>query len=349
MDFNDTKREGVNNVIDGKIEQAEKNESRYKRKKVGVVGDPHSANIDNNLLKYSMFIILKEFDLDPYIIGYIKPAHDISFLNKTVNLRIINNAFKEINENEYDFLVVNSEKSWEKLNEESLDINFLNFAKKWDTPKIIYGALLGMIDDDFTNNKIKFFKKQLKNINVLSFKEKSAIQLFKKYLNYEPSLVLDPTLLIDNKYYKDLIKDYKGEFTPEDNYIFIYRINKIKPMEIFIKNLKKQLNYKLYNCHKKDSIEKFLYGIINCKAVVTNSYYGVIFSLIFNKPYICFNKKKINNDRYDILKDIEINNRYFEDYKKSNISLLTTPLNINQTLLNELKKQSLKFLKDNLI
>ena len=34
---------------------------------------------------------------------------------------------------------------------------------------------------------------------------------------------------------------------------------------------------------EKNSIEKFIYGISHSKAVITNSYHGTIFSIIFNK------------------------------------------------------------------
>ena len=53
-----------------------------------------------------------------------------------------------------------------------------------------------------------------------------------------------------------------------------------------------------------------MYGINNCKAVVTNSYHATIFSIIFKKPFLCFVPKNGANARFDTLKEIfNIKNR----------------------------------------
>ena len=296
--------------------------SENKKKKVGVITNPHDDNIDNNLFKYAMFITLKELGIDPYIIGYIKPNIKFSFLNKTTNLINIKKTFKEINKNEYDIFIINNIKAFKN--------EYKNFLYT-DIPKFFYGS-----QPDFIDSILVGGKKEIAKI--------------KKYLNYEPNLVLlDPTMLIDNKYYKNIIKDYKSEFKPNDNYIFIYRKVRDKYLDIFINKVKKKLNYKVYNCYVNDSVQKFIYGIINCKSVITSSYYGVIFSLIFNKPFVFFQKTKMENRKiFSVLNNIEIYKRIFKNYKKLNISLLTIPPNINHTLIDELKNLNIKYLKKNL-
>jgi hypothetical protein len=52
--------------------------------------------------------------------------------------------------------------------------------------------------------------------------------------------------------------------------------------------------YKLENNKK---IEDFIYYLDNCKAVITNSFHGTIFSIIFNKPFISFNWKGSAEER----------------------------------------------------
>jgi hypothetical protein len=112
------------------------------------------------------------------------------------------------------------------------------------------------------------------------------------------------------------------------------------------------LKYKIYNVRlgEKNSIEKFIYGISNSKAVITNSYHGTIFSIIFNKPFVSFIFKNSPRERFISLKKIiNINNRIFNYNEFPNINLLTTPLNINKTLINLLKIKSINYLKKNLI
>ena len=92
-----------------------------------------------------------------------------------------------------------------------------------------------------------------------------------------------------------------------------------------------------------------MYGIYNCKAVITNSYHGTIFAIIFKKPFVSFIYKHGNNDRFDSLKEIfNIGHRIFEYNKKPSINLLNMPLNINQNLLKSLKTKSISYLKETL-
>ena len=100
---------------------------------------------------------------------------------------------------------------------------------------------------------------------------------------------------------------------------------------------------------EKNSIEKFIYGIVNCKAVITNSFHGTVFSIIFNKPFISFIIKNSARERFISLKEIlKINDRIVEYNEFPNISLLNRPLNINYKLLKPLINQSNEFLKKNL-
>lgn len=67
-----------------------------KKKKIGVIGLKHGNNIGNNLLKYTISIKLSELGFERYIIGIKRKYCNISFINKTINLRILKNNFSEI-------------------------------------------------------------------------------------------------------------------------------------------------------------------------------------------------------------------------------------------------------------
>ena len=50
-----------------------------------------------------------------------------------------------------------------------------------------------------------------------------------------------------------------------------------------------------------------------CKAVITNSFHGTIFSIIFNKPFVTFIFKNCPKESLKSLKNIfKIENRIFE-------------------------------------
>jgi len=325
--------------------------NKYFKIKIGIISEHFSQNIGNNLLKYAMFIKIKELGFEPQIVGHLIPGNNISELNKTINIRIINSSFSEINKNDYDILMVNSDQVWRKGNLFGFDIGFLNFAKNWNITKFIYGASLGSETWKYGRNESTIIKELFKQFKGISVREKGTIKLVENHFNITPILVADPTLLIDKKYYLDLIKDYKNELFFNERYIFVYSVEKMLPMEIFIRESAKKLNYKSYICnmYDKDYLKNFIYGIYNCKAVITNSYHGILFSIIFGKPFVAFNPKKRGNDRFNTLKEVYgLKKRIASEENPPNISLLTEPFDVDMNIIDEIKKQSNNYLKKNL-
>ena len=191
----------------------------------------------------------------------------------------------------------------------------------------------------------------LKEFAGVSVREKGTIKLVENHLNITPTLVVDPTFLIDKKYYLDLITDYKNEFYSNKSYIFIYKLGKMRPMELFIKKSAKKLKYKLYRCNvfDKDYLKKFIYGIYNCKAVITNSYHGILFSIIFRKPFVAFNQKNRGNDRFITLKNVYgLKKRIVSKDNQPSLSLLTGPFDVDMKIFDELKIKSIDYLNKNL-
>ena len=181
--------------------------------------------------------------------------------------------------------MVNSDQTWRRSNKANIhffDIGFLKFAQNWTVPKFVYAASLGFDYWTFSKKDEKIAKKCLKNFTDISVREKGSVNLVKKHLGITPEFVLDPTLLIDKKYYLNIISNYKKNINIKTNFILTYIFLKEKNTKKFIKNASKQLGYKIFIVKKndEDAIEKFIYGMINCKAVVTNSFHGTIFSII---------------------------------------------------------------------
>ena len=321
------------------------------KQKIGVIGVRHCNNIGANLLKFAMSIKLSELGFIPYIIGTHYKNRNIRFLKKNTNCIIIKNNFSEINKNYFDFLMVNSDQTWRKFDNFFYDHAFLKFSQNWNTPKFIYGASLGYREWKFNKEEDIIIKNLLKNFTGISTREKSSIKLIQKHLGIKTVLVIDPTLLIDKKFYFNIVSDYNGKKPVNNNYIFTYLVKAEKKINSFINNSSKLLGYEPFNVDKFEinSIEKFIYGIINCKAVITNSYHGTIFSIIFNKPFVVFLYKGNPTERFNSLGEIlGIKNRIFNYYETPNINLLTTPLNVNYTYINFLKNYSINYIKKNL-
>jgi len=325
---------------------------KKKRIKIGIVGVKHSVNIGNNLIKYAISLILKNLGFIPYIIGTKIPNYNIKFVEKNTNLVIIKKNFNEIKEKDYDILMVNSDQTWRKFDKHFYDYGFLRFAKNWNKKKFIYGAS-GIEYWNFGKKEIKIIKNLLKNFTGISVREKGSVNLVEKYLNITPEVVIDPTLLIDKKYYLYLIKDYPNNNYNND-YIFIYSFSSYKnfsAMKNFVNKASKILNYDIYEYpyNNESIVEDFIYNISNSKAVVTSTFHGTLLSIIFNKPFITFTLNNKGKERLNSLgKLLSVENRFFTKNEKPDVNLLTTPLNVNYSIIKELRNKSINFIKKSL-
>ena len=324
------------------------NDKPKRKLRVGVIGLDHHKNVGNNLVKYAIFVKLKELGVDPYIIGY-NSKRGVKFITEKTNLISIVN-FNELKETDYDILMVNSDQTWHYWNQRFYDIAFLKFAYKWTIPKFVYGASIGTDYWSFSKTAEKNAKIFLKNFTGISVREKGTVKYVKHFLKINATFVLDPTMLIDKKYYLDIINNYKKGIKNQD-YVFTYKLTSLYNMERFINITKKELKYKILdiNLNDVDYIEKFLYGIYHCKAVITNSFHGVLFSILFNKPFAAFSNGKRLDERFNTLIELfGIQDRFFGKFERPTLDILNTPLNLNYTNINYYRNISLNYLKKNL-
>ncbi len=323
------------------------------KKKIGVIGLAHSQNIGNNLLKYAIFIKLSELGYSPYIVGRQDTNQNISFITNAVNIRLIDN-FSDIKQNDFDILIVNSDQTWKKWDKYFYDIAFLKFAENWTIPKFTYGVSTGLEYWEFNKEDEQIAKHLLTNFSGISVREENAVELIENHLGFKAQFVLDPTLLIEKKYYINLIKNFKSEIGNKINneeFIFVYTLSFPETMKNYLSYIKNNLNTKIFflTMGDKNQVLEFIYGIYNCKAVITDSFHGTIFSILFKKPFITFILEVRGQSRLKSLDRIfNIKNRLYNLDSFPPLSLLNSPLIVNTNKLKLLKRKSINYLKRNL-
>ena len=248
--------------------------------------------------------------------------------------------------------MVNSDKTWNSGNF-FLDIALLKFSEKWSTKKFIYGASTGKIIWPFTKYDKSVIKSLLKRFTGISFREKGMVKILEDNIGLKSEFVLDPTFLLDKQYYLNIIENYISTHRYNDKFIFIYQLDENIYIKKTIKSASEIFDFKVnrLELNKSDFIENFIYGMNNSQAVITDSYHGTVFSIIFNKPFIAFANSARGKARFDSLKEIfHLDDRIIEPSSifDININLLNESLSINQTKYKELKDVSINYLKRNL-
>lgn len=323
-----------------------------KRKRVGIVGFMPDINLGNNLIKYSMFTFLKNYGFKPILISFKKKCN-IYFLRKYLEIKEITNYFTDLNQSDYDILMVNSDQSWSYTFPNIMEIGFLSFAKNWTISKFVYGASLGHDSWNLSSKIINYARKLVKQFSGISVREKSSVEIIKKSLGIEPTLVIDPTFLLNKNDYLKLIKNYTNDIDLEKNYLCVYILDKKKILDDYIENASKELNYHVLYItpNVNNYIENFLFSLNKCKSMITDSFHGTVFSLIFDKPFITFVNERRGNARFfDLNQTFELYNRilFYRKFNIKDIDILITIPNFNKTRFEIMKNKSIKYLEKHL-
>lgn len=324
------------------------------QKRIGIFSYFDTNNVGNQLVKYAMNFLLKSYGFQPTLIS-LKVGNETNnnFLKKFIKIKEIENYYTDLNEKDYDLLIVNSDQVWAYNFPYILEIGFLSFSKYWNITKFIYAASTGYSDWISDKKIIDSAKILIKQFSGISVREYNSIEIIKKYLGIEPIFVLDPTFLLEPNDYLEIIKDYKIDFDSSKNYLCSYILDESQIIQDYIKNISSNYNYEIkqIDINVKEFVEKFISSINICKLMITDSYHGTVFSIIFKKPFITFINNKRGNIRFFSLNQtLNLGNRFIDknEFIKIDNDVLTKFPNINTTNFDILKERSILFLKKNL-
>lgn len=194
---------------------------------------------------------------------------------------------------EYDFFIVGSDQVWNPFFwNKHTDTDQSNYLLSFANPekRLSYAASLGI--NTLPKEYEDIFKDELRKFKSISVREMSAKNYLSSLIDKEISVVLDPTMLIDVSEWRKQEKKLRIN----KKYICIYSLGGIPSEE------KKKLD-DLRNKSGFDVIDvlednyysmgpaSFLSLIDNSEFVFTDSFHAVVFSLIFHKPFMVFNRK----------------------------------------------------------
>lgn len=180
---------------------------------------------------------------------------------------------------------------------------FLSFAAP-NKRRIAYAASFGK-DKLLISDKLKVqMAHHLRKFESISVRENSAVEILKDNFNIKSEVVLDPVFLCPFKYYIDLIEEDNIQVKKNNILAYILNPNESKrevilhyskilnkdyinildyPDKTFESN-KKALN--LNNTKGQMPISEFLAYYKNTDFVITDSFHGTCFAILFKKPFI---------------------------------------------------------------
>ena len=246
-----------------------------------------------------------------------------------------------------DALVVGSDQIWRPVLYDAVKYYFLGFTGDSNILRIAYAPSIALDEWPFKPEVTVQLKELVRNFSVISVREKSSVQLVKDNLGVDAQWVLDPTMLLKMEDYLDLCKDVPISKEP---FVFAYildmTVEKRKMSELAAKEFGCGVKYLSADKVKEgDTIEKWLANFRDAKYVITDSYHGTVFSLIFQKQFYCFFNIMRGNARMDSLKEISgLKDRFVSN--SVNLAAEKIDFTIVEKKINRMKECSIQFLKE---
>ncbi|GEN29585.1 MurB family protein [Halovibrio variabilis] len=202
----------------------------------------------------------------------------------------------------FDAFIVGSDQVWRPRYSPCIPNFFLDFLDDIESPakRIAYAASFGINEWEYSSELTEKCKSLAQEFDAISVRESSAVDLCKEMLGVSAEFLVDPTLLLEPAEYEPLINEcgenanagcvlsYVLDPAPEKHSIAANVGNSlgITVFSIKPKHSVAQVRTKdFYKC-RFPSVESWLQAFQGANFIVTDSFHGAVFSILFNKPFI---------------------------------------------------------------
>lgn len=196
-------------------------------------------------------------------------------------------------ENNFKAVIVGSDQCWRPMYSPNIYTYYLDFLKdNKEIKKLAYAASFGTDQWEYTEEQTARCKKLIQQFDLVTVRENAAVNLVAEKLNKDAEFVLDPTLLLSKE---DYIELFVGKNLPDNKGIYTYILDDSDWKTQVVETAKETLGLPQFsnqhsehalNSKKIPSIESWIKGFADADFVITDSFHGTVFSIIFNKPFI---------------------------------------------------------------
>lgn len=288
-------------------------------------------------------------------------------LFKTKYIRITEPVFSSkslkatINNLGINSIIVGSDQVWRPRYNPNIYNYYFDFIKSnSDIKKIAYAASFGVDNWEYSKIQTEKCKKLAELFDKISVREKSGVKLCDEFLNVAATHVLDPTMLLSKEDYLNII-DYS--LIPDRDGIFTYLLDDNKEKRNLVKQVEIALQLKEFKNQPKafegsmsrnimdytvPSIEGWIKGFDQADFIITDSFHGTVFSIIFNKPFLSVVNQKKGASRFSsLLEMFGLQNRLVDEDCNVDREVLESEIDYQKinAKISELRNEGVDFLK----
>lgn len=252
---------------------------------------------------------------------------------------------------EADVLITGSDQVWNlKTNPITIPARFLDFGSD-SAIRFSYAASIGRLDyNDEQKNQINRYLKKFKGI---SLRESTAAKYISDFSGQKCFTVVDPVFLLSREDWNSIAVSRKEIYEP---YILCYFVQGNERIREVVNKIKLETGYKVVaiNCGVITRVnadmqlfdvspQEFLGLYSKAAIVVTTSFHGTAFALVYGKPVYSFVKGNWDNRISDLMNKVGLSDYVIQSEKQiPNISYETKRV---QNILNQLIGESKEYVQ----
>lgn len=213
-----------------------------------------------------------------------------------------------IRKNPADCYIVGSDQVWRRAYCPSIPDYYLSPVPE-DVTKISYAASFGKDDiDEYSDEELKIARNLIHRFKAISVREESGITICKDQFDIKATKVLDPTLLLTSTEYLELLE--RSERPKKEHYIGVYLLDNSQVKQQIIKETSSELNLttneitvnqKYSQYYKYPRVEDWIANIAYSDFVITDSFHGMVFSILFEKQFLALDNSSRGTARFKSL------------------------------------------------
>lgn len=256
-----------------------------------------------------------------------------------------NDELKKIDVNKYYAIVVGSDQMWrDDYFHAGFELTpYLFYVDSPNVKKIAYAISFGKNTCKHPKERKIEIKRLIHQFSALSVREKSGVNILEEEFGAKGIWVCDPTLLHTAETYIDkfnlVVSNEKNHiitsYILDQSTCFFKKSEKIAqkmnmPLVSLVKKRTSELLYKRYfnripRRSKLPAVTEWLNQIYNSDYIVTDSYHGLLFSIILRKQFVVYDRSAGGSERYNSILDyLGLKDRLF--HKEDSIDIVVNKL-----------------------
>ena len=250
------------------------------------------------------------------------------------------NELSELNKKCESFLVGGGQIWGHQTTEKAGKSLFLDFPSPYKK-RISYAASFGRDASFLEKEERSLVGKLLKKFDYVSVRENEDADILKRTFRIKGTQVLDPVFLNDPEVYEKIGE--KSNKKVNERYMLSYILNPTAQIRQTLLNISQAKGLKLINLldgmpgtfeknkkllslpHTVEDlqVEDWIYYIFHCEFLITDSYYGSSFAILFEKPFVCIEGQERANSEFKTLgKIFQMQERFITDVREIKMCLL---------------------------